>query len=107
MTGQVAACRDVAGEVRLPLFYFWTPRPGHVGSRCAARVDSPRFSVVQERSSTLRLVETSVVRHLDWKNLEEMCLLEQWKGGRLRARDLSWEMSNLQRNMVRMPLARW
>ncbi|KAM2276339.1 hypothetical protein ACFXTI_034788 [Malus domestica] len=53
VAGRVAACRDAAGKVRLPLSYFEIPRPGHVGSRCVAKVDSPRLSVVQGHSSTL------------------------------------------------------
>ncbi|KAM1947729.1 hypothetical protein ACFX15_008005 [Malus domestica] len=31
----------------MPLSYFGIPRLGHVGSRCVAKVDSPRLSVVQ------------------------------------------------------------
>ncbi|KAM1561461.1 hypothetical protein ACFX1Z_004584 [Malus domestica] len=31
-----------------------------------------------------------------------MCFLEQWKCGRLRAQDLSWEMSNPKKNMVKI-----
>ncbi|KAM1687760.1 hypothetical protein COP1_035452 [Malus domestica] len=92
---------DAAGEVLcLPLSYFGTPCLGHVASWCAARVGSPKSSAVQG-------LETNIVRHLDWKSLEGMCLLGQWNGGKLRARGLSWEMSNPRKNVVRMPLARW
>ena len=86
---------------------FGTPCQGYVASRCAARTDSSRSSVMQGCLSILWLVETSVVRHLDWKSLEGICLLKQWKCGRLQTRDLNWEMSNLHKSVVKMLPARW
>ncbi|KAM1687808.1 hypothetical protein ACFX2K_035739 [Malus domestica] len=52
--GPLVVCQNAIEEVsHLPLSYFGAPRLGHVGSRCVARADLPRSSVVQGHSSTL------------------------------------------------------
>ena len=114
--GQVAACQGRnAGEIlRLPLSFFGSgPRLGHVASWCAVRAWFTKVVYCARalvNSMNLSRQVFRAVRHLDWKMLlgRNVPHLSMWKSvvdsG---PRDLSWEMPNPWRNMVRMPPARW